>query len=118
VAAAVDLLCESGATSILGVSRMWTHPSECLRMWPDGRWSYLVSPVKRVTRRQDYPDVPYYFVNGAIYGFFASRFLEDGCFITDDCRLLVMDDLNSVDIDTERDFRVAEALLTWKAQRG
>lgn len=53
----------------------------------------------------------YYRFNGAIYLSNVSNFLATGDIYDKDCYAYVMDRLNSIDIDDEVDFKIAEALL-------
>lgn len=61
------------------------------------------------TRRQDLPKC--YKLNGAIYLSKTCDFLKDGDIYSNDCYAYIMDEKNSIDIDTELDFRIAEILL-------
>jgi CMP-N,N'-diacetyllegionaminic acid synthase len=71
-------------------------------------------PVSRpeycFTNRQSLPEV--YRPNGAVYVFSADWFLINGGLATHSIGALVMPPEQSQDIDTEADFRLAEALFS------
>jgi len=106
---ALELFFKSRAPTVVGVSPMWTHPTECLQR-RGANWEYLVQPKVGAVRRQDY-DGEYLFINGAIYIMWSERFLVDRTFVAPNSELYCMDSTNTVDIDYERDFIVAEALM-------
>lgn len=110
--AAVDLLLSSGADSVVSVVEVPHHfnPVSVLRI-EDGRLvPYLPGEGVRVLRRQDKPQV--WARNGAaIYVTRREVLLDEGTFFGRDCRPLVMNREDSVDIDDETDLVIAEALL-------
>ena len=61
------------------------------------------------TRRQDLP--PYYRLNGAIYMSDIKHFMKYRDIYRDSCFAYVMDNIKSVDIDTELDFLYVESIL-------
>ncbi|MHA2118076.1 MAG: acylneuraminate cytidylyltransferase family protein [Candidatus Thorarchaeota archaeon] len=61
-------------------------------------------------RRQDAPSV--YSINGSIYIYDRDHLLKTKSLHSDRARVYVMDEISSVDIDTELDFSFAEFLLT------
>ena len=60
-------------------------------------------------RRQALPD--FYRANGAMYLVDVKRFEEDHYFYDENCYAYVMEQQNSIDIDTELDFVIAEAVM-------
>ena len=105
----IDRMNQSDVEGVLGVSAMWTNPVECIRLNETG-WDYLVPPSEGVTRRQDYAS-GFHFINGALYAFRTRAFLASGKIPVKRSQLLIMDDINTLDIDTERDFLMAETLM-------
>ena len=96
--------------NILGVSLMIHHPSECIIENLKGQnWSYLIEPAN-VKRRQDYVG-SYWFINGAMYCFDVQNFLDNKAFNWKGAKLLKMSEENSLDIDTNLDFIMADALM-------
>jgi CMP-N-acetylneuraminic acid synthetase len=65
-----------------------------------------------VTRRQDAPNV--YSMNGSIYFYNRDNLLHTDEFHTEKERIFVMDEIKSVDIDSELDFEYVEYLLLSK----
>jgi CMP-N,N'-diacetyllegionaminic acid synthase len=107
----IELLKTSGAHSVVGVSKMWQHPYECLEIHGDN-WTYLKKQEIEVVRRQDYnQNSEYYFINGAIYTIWRSNLFEERKFIFPDSKLYIMDEINTFDIDTPKDFAIAEGLM-------
>lgn len=96
--------------SIVGVSPMWTQPWECVEVFGDHSWKYIVEPNARAVRRQDYQHA-YHFINGSIYTVPVELFMKEKKFVYPDSFMMVMDDINTIDIDTERDFLCAKSLL-------
>ena len=112
---AVQLLNTSDCPSVVGVSPMWTHPYECVEIMPDGNWSYLAQPSKQAHRRQDF-EGSFYFINGAIYAVRTDAFKARQQFVEPTSLLLPMDEVNTIDIDSARDFLIAETLMDQLAQ--
>lgn len=114
---AVQIILETGADSILGVSEIPGHYSPHKAMAMDATSGKLVlfngNPVKKRTmRRQDL--VPCYFSNGTIYLYKTGNLFRDegpAAFFGDDVRACVMDAKYSIDIDTSDDWELAEFLL-------
>lgn len=106
--AAITLLLETRADSVVGVCRA-DHPVEWLRrVDADGRISLFLSEQPQPARRQDAQTL--YRVNGAIYVLRADHIFA-GAMYGDDMRALVMDERSSIDIDRPFDLAVAEGLL-------
>lgn len=103
----------SGATSVVGVSRLSPHPSIAMRVAADGSWKSLVEPVAGVTRRQDQDD-SYFALNGAIYSLRFDLFMKEKKFFLEESTLLKMSDENAIDIDTEIDFMCADLVMRQK----
>lgn len=77
-----------------------------LRMSDDDRLSQLM--VSKVKNRQEEENL--YFPNGAIYIFKTSAIENSVDFYEQDTCAFIMDRTKSIDIDTEEDFRLAEAV--------
>ena len=71
----------------------------------DGCFKAVRDPSYCFQNRQQLPEV--YAPNGAIYVFSASKFLENNCFPTSNIGVVFMSDSDSLDIDTEKDFKIA-----------
>jgi CMP-N,N'-diacetyllegionaminic acid synthase len=101
---------ESGARSLVSVHPMGEHPSECITIKND-RWEFLVPPPSGATRRQDYAG-EFFFINGAIYIFEASWLLATRKLIdARETATYVMPRERGLDIDTELDLAIAEAIV-------
>lgn len=107
----IEMLHASKTSSVVGVSPMWTHPSECIELHADSSWQFLVPPREGVSRRQDFSG-SYQFINGAIYAVKTYDFKREKKFVFKNSLMLTMDEINTIDIDTERDFILAQALIT------
>lgn len=77
-----------------------------------GRLRVGYDPRERL-RTQEIP--PRYRENGAIYAMTRAQLMERGCRMGGDMRALVMDECESVDIDTPRDLLLCRALLEDRA---
>lgn len=87
-------------------------PFQCNTLPGDLSMDSFIKPEAKGKRRQDLEK--YYKFNGAIYLTRVAFFEEDHNIYRDRCFAYVMDKLNSIDIDDEADFRLAEALLSLK----
>lgn len=110
--AAVDLLEETGADSVVSVVEVphQFNPTSVLCI-EDGRLvPFATDPANAILRRQDKPRA--YARNGAAVYAARREVLFAGSLFGDDCRPLVMDTASSVDIDDLLDLRWAEFLLS------
>lgn len=111
VTAALDLLERSGAGTVRSVCPAAHHPFWMKRLDEDGRLSPFTGEGDEWTypRRQDLP--PAYRLNGAIDAVRCATVPADGPLFGRDARGFVMPEERSIDIDTELDLAIAEALL-------
>lgn len=108
--AGIQLLLESGADSVLGVCENEHPPQWFKTIGPDGYLTDFMESASPCLRRQDCPTV--YRINGALYVTRPALILEEGRLLGERTLPLVMSHAESIDIDTELDFIVAEALLS------
>jgi CMP-N,N'-diacetyllegionaminic acid synthase len=110
VAAAIALLRETNADSVVGVVRLPLHysPDYVMRVDEGGRLVPFLADGARVTRRQDAR--PAYVRDGTVYCFWR-RTLEQGGIYGRDCRPLVIPEAESLTIDTADDWAEAERRL-------
>jgi CMP-N-acetylneuraminic acid synthetase len=110
VDAAIRLVRERGLTALVGVSRVWHHPSDYVRaassspaafhyLWRDPAW----------TRRQDFPAV--WFVTGALYVCRAEYLRRTRRFFDEHSHLYPMSEQTMVDIDAPFDLAIARGLV-------
>jgi CMP-N,N'-diacetyllegionaminic acid synthase len=106
---AVALLEETGADSVVTVIEVphQFNPVSVMRLDGPRLAPYLDGPI--VTRRQDKPRV--YARNGPAVLAVRAAVLERGSLYGDDCRPLVMDAAESVDLDSPADLEHLECLL-------
>lgn len=110
IAEAVRMLCETGADSVVTVVEVPRHLSPdyvmrveagCLRPFlPEGA---------RVTRRQDAR--PAYVRDGTVYAFRRTTVERFGDIYGEDCRPFVLDEAESLSIDSPADWAAAERIL-------
>lgn len=112
IARALELKKENPNKSVVGVSKMLHHPSECLIEGVNTKeissWEYLVPP-SAARRRQDYIG-EYWFINGAMYCHSIEKILNQTDLSIDDACLFKMDLINSIDIDSQFEFTLCEAI--------
>ncbi len=102
-------LFHSTPESVLSVSDPMEHPAEMV-YWKDGKMNFcLESILPGKDQRQSYPH--YYFTNGALYLFSYEQFIATGSRYSACPVPYPMSQRSSIDIDTEDDFCIAEALL-------
>lgn len=80
----------------------------CNTLPEDGCMGDFLSPADD-TRRQE--QKKYYRLNGAIYMINVNKFMQDSYIYQSDCYAYIMEQIKSVDIDTECDFLYAEACM-------
>jgi len=117
---AIALAEDSHKGNVIGVSKMLHHPYECIEengSLIEYSWRFLAKPIEKKNRRQDYED-RYWFINGAIYCFCIDDFLENGGFNWNNSIIYKMDIENSIDIDTDFDFDIAENIMRKKIING
>ncbi len=109
IEAAIRLYKESGAKSVVSVCEVSESPYWMYTIGADGRLSKLIDSDFASKSRQGHPKV--FRPNGAIYLIDAQVFEQTGSFYDPVPAALVMDVRNSVDIDYEIEFKLAECLL-------
>jgi CMP-N,N'-diacetyllegionaminic acid synthase len=107
---AVRLLCESGADSVVSVVQVARHlsPDYVMRL-DEGVLRPFLPDGGRVTRRQDAR--PAYVRDGTVYAFRRTTLEHFGSIYGENCRPLVLDDAESLSIDSPADWAAAERIL-------
>ena len=108
--AAIQLLAESQADSVVSVKPVTEYPQWMKKMDGEHRISSLFEEMDITSARQDLEKS--YLLNGAIYLSRASSLSKHGSFYGGDTRGYLMPEERSIDIDTLNDFLMAEALMT------
>ncbi len=113
----IEYFRSSGFRPVLGVSPAASHPMWCFRI-SEGRLRPFVDGVDLGLRSQDLP--PAYVVNGAFYLLAPADLRKLRSFISEEAVPMVMDEpQESIDIDSEWDWRIAEIALAMSAtERG
>lgn len=105
---AFNLYDEKDAKSVVGVCETENSPLLCNRLNEEHSLDGFL-PVENIKRRQDMEK--YYRINGAIYLSDVEFFSERKTFYHERSFAYIMNSLQSVDIDTEVDFKYAEFLM-------
>lgn len=106
IEAAIDLLIEKNANSIVSVCEV-DHPSEWINTIPsDLSMDNFINNEQRSKRSQDFQKE--YRINGAIYLSKISVLIDKLTFFTKDSYAYIMDKESSIDIDDEYDYRLCE----------
>ncbi|MCL5961868.1 MAG: acylneuraminate cytidylyltransferase family protein [Chloroflexi bacterium] len=109
VDAGIEALLNSDADSVVGVC-LNEHPPQWLKViGSDGYLQNFIEGGETYRRRQDCPSS--YRINGALYVTRPKLIRQEGRLLGDRTLPLIMNPLESADIDTELDFLVAEVLL-------
>jgi CMP-N-acetylneuraminic acid synthetase len=107
---AVAMLRETEADSVVTVVELPRHLSPDYVMRIDGgRLKPFLPEGARVTRRQDAR--PAYSRDGTVYAFWRTTLERFGSIYGETCRSLVLDESDSLSIDTQRDWELAEERL-------
>ncbi len=109
LSAARTKLADSRAHSLVPVVEFDYPPLRAFRLDADGGLAFHW-PQYALTRSQDVPRLMH--DAGAFYWLRTSTFVASGKIVGDDCLAFPVDRLRYVDIDTDEDFRLAEALAT------
>ena len=107
----IDLFEEKKADAVVSVSEPMEHPAEMV-YWEDiGEMRFLSDLFLQEPppQRQEYP--PFFFVNGAVYVFEYESLIKKKSRFGDKTLPYVMRQIDSIDIDSMDDFKIAEALL-------
>jgi CMP-N,N'-diacetyllegionaminic acid synthase len=104
----IELFGRRGAGPIVGVSPARTHPFWCFRI-ADGMLRPFIADADLHVRSQDLP--PAYAINGAFYLARTDKLRHLRSFFCDDMVPLVMTEREGIDIDSEIDLRIAEAMI-------
>lgn len=108
--ACLEKLVSTGADCVVSVRQAHeVHAAKLKKMEGDLLLPYLIEEVEGV-RRQDLP--PCYLRNGGIYATRRDVLMKQNSIFGSDVRACVMPDERSVDINSEVDFLLAEALLS------
>lgn len=108
---AVNLLIDNELSSVVSVCEMEHSIKICNKLPNDLSMNKFLS-LSDVKRRQEFEK--YYRINGAIYIADVNNYLENKNFYNERSKAYIMKQINSVDIDTELDFIIAEAILKSK----
>ena len=107
---AIEKFKNNNCSSLVSVTPMGEHPSQCVKLDGSG-WQYLEESKNKLTRRQDYDD-GYFHINGAIYLAKIEQIRKYKEFVIPNVtELFLMDKKTSIDIDEMDDVIYAEYLL-------
>jgi CMP-N,N'-diacetyllegionaminic acid synthase len=106
--AAIALLEERGANSVMSVCEVATSPYWMFTI-DSGDKLHRILPKQQAATRQELPRC--YEINGALYVVNSSWFRTSRLFVDDDTLAYVMPRERSVDVDTPEDLATAERLL-------
>ncbi|WP_027390049.1 cytidylyltransferase domain-containing protein [Chrysiogenes arsenatis] len=106
---AIELLIEKSADAIISVCEVEHNPLWCNTIPEDGSMQSFIKDESKNKRSQDLPK--YYRLNGAVYICNTRKLLnEKNFFLNDNIYAYMMAKYNSIDIDTDIDFIVAEVI--------
>ncbi len=109
IVAAIDLLHEKNANAVISLTECEHSPLWCNTLPKDCNMDGFLRPEYRYIPRQQLPT--YYRYNGAIYLITLSELFKYGHMFEENCYGYVMEQDNSIDIDTELDFLIAETIM-------
>lgn len=112
----IKLLLQTNADSVVSVCEVEHSPYWMRVLDNDGRVKPFVETEREFLRRQDIPLV--YRLNGALFITRRNSIINKGRLLGDDVRALIMAREDSIDIDNEVDFLLAELLLKRRLREG
>ena len=115
LADALERLKASGAQALLSVADFDYPPMRALKCLDDDRVAFNW-PEHTMTRSQDLPAMVH--DAGAFYWYRTADFMAAPAMVLADTVAYKLDRLRAADIDTEEDFRFAEALMRFHAEGG
>lgn len=117
IEAAVDLFQSNRLRSLVGVSRVWQHPGDCVFRKPGGMGGFRhVFREPAWKRRQDFPEV--WFITGALYICRTEHLRQTGNLFDEHSHLFPMAEETMVDIDEPFDLAIARGLIAVGAVDG
>ena len=105
-----------GLDSLVSVSSIPYHPSECINI-DQQSWRYIVSPPGGATRRQEYITPPF-FITGSFYLATLNHLSAYASFLSPVSSFFQTCEPYIVDIDTRADLEVARALYSLMHRAG
>jgi len=107
----LNLLEEGKADSIVSVSEPIEHPAEMVYWEDTGKMCFLSDLFfqDKKLQRQQYP--PFLFLNGAVFAFQYESFIKNESRYGEKTLPYMMQQIDSIDIDSKGDFTIADALL-------
>lgn len=112
IEAALSKMDKADAHTIVSVRELEKSPYKSFKLDANGMLESLFDERLSNARRQDLPVT--YIPNGAIYVFRISDFAERGGFPSNGSLPYVMNDIDSLDVDTEEDLRRLEIIIGTK----
>ena len=112
---AYELFCRNGARAVVSVCEMEHSIEICNCLPEDGSMGAFLS-ANGLGRRQE--QKKYYRLNGAIYMVDVNKFMQDSYIYHSDTYAYVMEQIKSIDIDTECDFVCAKACIDYMNHLG
>jgi len=106
---AISLLLDTGADSVVSLCEAEHSPYWMKKIDEAGRVIPFLDTGEEYHRRQDLPKV--YRLNGAIFITRSDIIMKENRLLGDDTRAYIMKPEDSIDIDTELDFKIAELIM-------
>jgi N-acylneuraminate cytidylyltransferase/CMP-N,N'-diacetyllegionaminic acid synthase len=105
---AIEKLLRSDTDGIVSVCEVVEHPY-WMQVFKGDKLEYFIRQEKKMLRRQELP--PIYRFNGAIWVVKTAKLLQERKMVLDNETGYVMSIEDSIDIDTEDDFKLAEKCM-------
>ena len=105
---AVKKIIETGADSVVSVCQAKDNPYWMMMVRKDRIFPFMDSN-KHYSRRQALPRL--YMLNGAVYVTRIETLTKESKILSNNSRAIIMEQKNSLDIDDEMDFKLAELIL-------
>jgi CMP-N,N'-diacetyllegionaminic acid synthase len=107
----INLLEEKNADAVVSVSEPMEHPAEMVYWEGEGKMRFLLESYRDLpkTQRQGYP--PCFFINGSVYTCRHDTLINKKSRFGDVTLPYVMRSIDSIDIDSNDDFLIAEAIF-------
>lgn len=112
----IEILLKNNADSVISVSNPMEHPADMVFWDKNGVMYFLLDEVITAgkTQRQGYPQC--FFLNGAIYAFTYDVFVQQKSRYGKKIIPYIMEQIDSIDVDSMDDMLIAEAILKYKRQ--
>jgi CMP-N-acetylneuraminic acid synthetase len=110
---ALKVFFDNDLQTVVSVKEVKEHPEKMLRLDSSGDLVQFISGANVAENRQNLGN--FFYPNGAIYIFCMKTFISEGVFPTTNSKPYLMNELDSIDIDSEEDLTIAKMIEEFRS---